>query len=156
MRTVRPVLSMIAVFSVLLLFVYFIPDTEARRGGGGGGGKSFSRSGHAGSGSFRGSGSSRHGSGGHNRSNRQDRHSAGRDNRRDHRDDFRDDRRRYRARRMVIGTTLTIASYDALTCHRTIIIYGGVTYLRCGTVWYNQAYSGVNVTYVVVNAPPGY
>ena len=157
MRTVRPVLSMIAVFSVLLLFVYFIPDTEARRGGGGGGGgKSFSRSGHAGSGSFRGSGSSRHGSGGHNRSNRQDRHRAGRDNRRDHRDDFRDDRRRYRARRMVIGATLSIVSYNALTCHRTIIIHGGVTFYGCGTVWYNQVYYGPSVTYIVVNAPPGY
>ncbi len=164
MRTVSPLLGTIALFSVSLLFVSFIPDTEARRGGGG---KSVSRSGHASSGSFRGSHSSRHDSRGHNRSNRsysnrdrrdnqQDRRSDGRDNRRDHRDDVRDDRRRYRGRRMVIGSTLTIASYDALTCHRTIIIYGGVTYLRCGTVWYNQAYSGVNVTYVVVDAPPGY
>jgi len=175
MRTVSPLLSMIALFSVLLLFVYFIPDTEARRGGGG---KSVSRSGHASSGSFRGSQSYRHDSRGHNRSNRsysnrdrrdnqQDRRSDGRDNRqdhrddvrddrRDHRDDVRDDRRRYRARRMVIGSTLTIVSYNALTCHRTIIIHVGVTYYRCGTVWYNQAYSGANVTYVVVNAPPGY
>jgi len=51
MMTLRPLLSAISVFSVLLLFMFFIPDTEAR----GGGGKGFSRSGHASSGSFKGS-----------------------------------------------------------------------------------------------------
>ncbi len=153
MRTGSPLLGLIALFSVLLLFVYFIQDTEARRGGGG---KSFSRNGHASSGSFRGSQSYRHDSRGHNRSNRSYSNRDRRDNRQDRRSDGRDNRRRYRARRMVIGTTLTIASYNSLTCHRTIFILGGVTYYRCGTVWYNRAYSGVNVTYVVVNAPPGY
>jgi hypothetical protein len=57
---------------------------------------------------------------------------------------------------MVIGTTFSIASYNALTCHRTTIIHAGVTFYGCGNVWYNQVYYGSNVTYIVVNAPPGY
>ncbi|MGA7877787.1 MAG: hypothetical protein WCA08_19160 [Desulfoferrobacter sp.] len=31
-----------------------------------------------------------------------------------------------------------------------------VSYYRCGSGWYNQAYSGSGVTYVVVNPPAGY
>jgi hypothetical protein len=31
-----------------------------------------------------------------------------------------------------------------------------VRYYQCGTVWYNQGYSGGQVTYIVVGAPPGY
>ena len=150
MRTVPPLLSIIAVISVLTLFVYFIPDTEARRSGGG---KSYSRSGHASSGSFRGSKSYRHDSRGQNRSSRGYSNRGRRDNRQDHRSDVRDDRRRIRRRQ---HRRLSVRSFNALTCHRTIILYRGVRYHRCGTVWYNQVYSGPHVTYIVVDVPPGY
>jgi hypothetical protein len=130
--TLRPLLSTISLFSVLLLFVFFIPDLEAR----GRGGKSFSRHGHASSGSFRG--------GGHQR----------REVRSDHRRAA--NRRAHRRRNIRIGTRLTIGSYNALTCRRTIIVHGGITYYGCGTVWYNQVYYGGQVTYIVVESPPGY
>ncbi len=170
MRTLPPLLSIIAALSILILFVYFIPDTEARRGGGGksvsksgdGGGKSVSRSGNASGGSFNGSKSYRNDSKGKNRSNRgrnDNRGNSGknvRSDRKDFKKDVRKDRRRHRVRRRVIGSILTIATYNALTCHRTVIIHVGVSYYGCGTVWYHQVYSGPNVTYVIVAAPPGY
>jgi hypothetical protein len=31
-----------------------------------------------------------------------------------------------------------------------------VSYSDCGGTWYQPAYSGGDVTYVVVDAPPGY
>jgi hypothetical protein len=31
-----------------------------------------------------------------------------------------------------------------------------VSYYNCGGTWYNRGYQGGNVTYIVVNAPPGY
>jgi len=123
MMTLRPLLSTISIFSVLLLFVFFIPDMEAR----GRGGKSFSRGGHVSSGSFRGS--------------------------RDHRPAA---HQRARHRSIRVGTRLSVRSYNALTCHRTFIVHGGITYYHCGTVWYNQFYYGGQVTYIVVETPPGY
>ena len=131
MITLRSLLSTISVFSVLLLFVFFIPDTEAR----GRGGKSFSRGGHVSSGSFRGS-----------RHHRPAVH-------RDHRPAA---HRRARHRSIRVGVRLSVGSYHALTCRRTIIIHGGITYYGCGTVWYNQVYYGGQVTYIVVETPPGY
>jgi hypothetical protein len=56
----------------------------------------------------------------------------------------------------VVGTTLTVASWNALTCTRTSVIVDDVTYYSCGGTWYQPAYSGDSVTYIVVNAPPGY
>ena len=131
MITLRSLLSTISVFSVLLLFVFFIPDTEAR----GRGGKSFSPSGHASSGSFRG--------GKHHRPAV-------------HRDHRPAARKALRRRSVRVGTRLTVGSYNALTCRRTIIIHSGITYYGCGTVWYHQVYYGGEVTFIVVEAPPGY
>lgn len=131
MMTLRPLLSTISIFSVLLLFVFFIPDTEAR----GRGGKSFSRSGHVSSGSFRGV-----------KHHRPAVH-------RDHRPAA---PRRARHRSIRVGVRLSVGSYHALTCRRTIIIHSGITYYGCGTVWYNQVYYGGQVTYIVVETPPGY
>ena len=123
MITLRPLLSTISVFSVLLLFVFFIPDTEAR----GRGGKSFSRGGHASSGSFRGV--------------------------KHHRPAV---HKRARHRSIRVGTRLSLRSYHALTCRRTIIVHSGITYYGCGTVWYHQVYYSGQVTYIVVKTPPGY
>jgi hypothetical protein len=37
-----------------------------------------------------------------------------------------------------------------------VIVVNGVSYYQCGSTWYQQAYSGSGVTYVVVKAPAGY
>lgn len=129
MMTLRPLLSTISVFSILLLFMFFIPDTEAR----GRGGKGVSRSGHASSGSFRGVK--------HHRPAVHHRPAA---------------HQRARHRSVRVGIRLSPRSYNVLTCRRTIIIHRGITYYGCGTVWYNQVYYGGQVTYIVVATPPGY
>ena len=56
----------------------------------------------------------------------------------------------------AIGATLTMATFSAMSCTTTTVVVTGVSYYRCGTGWYNRAYSGGNVTYVVVGAPAGY
>ena len=50
----------------------------------------------------------------------------------------------------------TAAYYSTLPCTPTVVVAGGVSYYRCGSSWYNQAYSGSGVTYVIVNPPAGY
>jgi len=90
--------------------------------------------------------------------NRRDTRHDARDNRREVRQDvrkerheFREDRvRRHRARH------LTYASFRALSCNRTVIHVGGVTYYSCGGTYYERVYQGSEVVYVVVSAPPGY
>ena len=44
----------------------------------------------------------------------------------------------------------------ALPCTPTVTAVSGVTYYRCNSTWYTQAYTGDTVTYVVVAPPPGY
>jgi hypothetical protein len=56
----------------------------------------------------------------------------------------------------AVGTAITASAYATLPCTSTTVVVGGVTYYRCGSTWYNQAYSGSGVTYVVVNPPAGY
>jgi hypothetical protein len=53
----------------------------------------------------------------------------------------------------VIGSTMTAASYNAMTAPKTIVVVGGVTYYQVGTTYYQQVYQGGSVTYVVVNPP---
>ena len=131
---------------IFVTLIFLAIDTDARgRGGGGGGG--YSRSSAASHGSMRG------------RSPGSSRSRGRRDTRRDiheERHDWHDDRRRRRAIRAVVGMTLTLASWNALTCTRTRVIVNGVIYYSCGAAWYQGYYSGANVTYVVVNTPPGY
>jgi hypothetical protein len=43
-----------------------------------------------------------------------------------------------------------------MSCTRTSVVVDGITYYSCGGDWYQSTYSGGSVTYVVVNAPPGY
>ena len=35
----------------------------------------------------------------------------------------------------------------------TPVVVNGVTYYQCGSTWYQPAYQGSQVTYVVVNPP---
>jgi hypothetical protein len=48
----------------------------------------------------------------------------------------------------AIGTT-----FATLPCTTTAVVVGGVTYYQCGATWYQPAYAGGSVTYVVVGAP---
>lgn len=56
----------------------------------------------------------------------------------------------------AIGTVVTASTFATLPCTPTTVVVGGVTYYQCGPTWYSQAYSGGDVTYVVVEAPRGY
>ena len=167
----------------LVALLFIVAEVEARRGGGGGGrggggrggGKSFSRSGPASGGSVR-SHQAPSGQRGGNRSSLSDNRGSRQDNRgdrqddiqdarkerredwQDYGDDVRDDRRdwyndRYRYR---VGVNITYATFRSLSCTSTTVHVNGVTYYRCDNDWYSRAYSGGNVTYIVVKAPAGY
>jgi hypothetical protein len=56
----------------------------------------------------------------------------------------------------ALGYSMTSAAFHAMTCSMTSVMVQGMTYYGCGSSWYNRSYSGGNVTYVVVNTPPGY
>ena len=131
---------------IFTMLIFLAIDTYARGGGGRGSG-GYSRSSAASHGSMRG------------RSPGSSRSRGRRDTRRDiheERHDWHDDRRRRRAIRAVVGATLTLASWNALTCTRTRVMVNGVIYYSCGAAWYQGYYSGAHLTYVVVNTPPGY
>ena len=53
----------------------------------------------------------------------------------------------------VIGATLTAAAFSSMAVPPTPVVVGGVTYYQSGSTWYQQAYQGDQVTYVVVNPP---
>jgi hypothetical protein len=104
-----------------------------------------------------------------NRSDRQDNRSDRLDDRQDYREDRYQDRREYRddyyddrrewvedRQRVRVGAYLTASAFGAMSCNPTIVVVGGVTYNQCGGAWYQRAYRGGSVTYVVVNAPAGY
>jgi hypothetical protein len=54
----------------------------------------------------------------------------------------------------AVGTIISATTYSSLSC--TNVIVNGITYSQCGTTWYQPTYSGSDVTYIVVNAPPGH
>lgn len=43
-----------------------------------------------------------------------------------------------------------------LPCAPATVVVGGVTYFNCASSWYQQAHAGGQVTYVIVDPPPGY
>jgi hypothetical protein len=105
------------------------------------------------------------------RDDRRDYRDDVRDDRRDYRNDLRDDRRDYYDDRYdrwddwgrgaavvagaaIVGSAISAAAYDDLDC--TTVVVDGVSYSRCGSTWYRPAYSGGDVTYVVVEPPSGY
>jgi hypothetical protein len=53
----------------------------------------------------------------------------------------------------AIGTVFTANAYASLPCTSTTVLVSGITYYYCGTTWYQPAYPGGNVTYIVVNPP---
>ena len=163
----------IAWSGLLLMFVFAALEVEARGGRRGGGGRSFSRSSPARSGSVRGSRPSsgrsfsrsspaRSGSVQGRRAygrNPQATRRAGRSGRRDVRRDVRSEIHEHNEWhedrwKFAVGTALAISAFRALSCATSTVVMDGVTYYRCGSTWYNRAYSGGNVTYVVVIPPP--
>ncbi|HZC00494.1 MAG TPA: hypothetical protein VE844_03760, partial [Gammaproteobacteria bacterium] len=42
------------------------------------------------------------------------------------------------------------AGYTSLPCTPSVVAASGVTYYRCGSTWYTQAYAGGGVSYVTV------
>jgi hypothetical protein len=66
-------------------------------------------------------------------------------------DDYWEDRWRF-----AVGASITAAAFRSLTCATSSVVVNGVTYYNCGPTWYRRGYGGGSVTYVVVNAPPGY
>ena len=56
----------------------------------------------------------------------------------------------------AVGAIVNAATYSSLGCTPRNVVVGGSTYSQCGSTWYQPAYSGGDVTYVVVNPPPGY
>ena len=60
--------------------------------------------------------------------------------------------RRYRR---AVGTVYTTSDFYEDDCEATLIV-DNVTYYSCDGVWYQRAYSGGTVTYVVVDGPRGY
>lgn len=92
------------------------------------------------------------------REDRQQHREDAREDRQDYADDVRDDREdwyddRYHRR---VGGVLTVSAFGSLSCASSTVIVNNVTYYRCGSDWYSRAYSGGNVTYIVVDAPSGY
>jgi hypothetical protein len=140
----------LAVVCALALVLFTVYDASARRGGGAHAGRAggFNRAGPAGRGSV-----------GHHRAHHANRHANRRqaarysayDNVRDDRREFVQDTRRYR-----VGMVFTAAAFGAMTCQTTIVVVNGISYSQCGSSWYQRGYAGGSVTYVVVNAPPGY
>jgi len=89
------------------------------------------------------------------RDRQNDRQDAARDIH-DDREDWYDDRRRRVATAIVIGSVISAASWNSMSCARTSVVVDGITYWSCDGAWYQSSYSGGSVTYVVVDAPAGY
>lgn len=105
------------------------------------------------------------------RDDRQDYRDEVRDDRQDYRDDVRDDRQDYYDDRYdhwdnwgrgaavvagaaIVGSAITAAQYNDLDC--TTVVVDSISYSQCGDAWYQPSYSGGEVTYIVVEPPPGY
>ncbi|MCU0573699.1 MAG: hypothetical protein MUC41_11985 [Syntrophobacteraceae bacterium] len=79
----------------------------------------------------------------------------------------RDDWRRWRRRAAVgagiaagalaIGAIVSASQWGSMGCVPEAIVVGSVTLYRCGSNWYERVFEGSgDVTYIVVNPPPGY
>lgn len=163
----------IVILCAVALVMLVVFDAEGRGRGGRGGG--FSRGGPAAGGSF---GHQRSpGIGSRNRSNnrsdrsqnRSDNRSDRAENRSDNRNDRSQDRREYAddrhddrrefvedRHRLRVGAYLTASAFGAMSCRPTVVVVGAMSYSQCGGGWYQRAYRGGSVTYIVVNAPSGY
>jgi hypothetical protein len=61
---------------------------------------------------------------------------------------------------IAIGTALSSAAYHSMQtetkCSPTEVVVDQITYMKCGSNWYNRVMQGGVVNYVVVAAPPGF
>lgn len=80
------------------------------------------------------------------------------ENRQDNRNEYYDDRNEFYDdwRYYGVGTSITVVTFNSLSCTTTSTRVGGVTYYDCGGTWYNRTYSGGTVNYIVVDAPAGH
>ncbi len=60
----------------------------------------------------------------------------------------------------VVGTAAAAASTTSyvttLPCSARVVTVSGVHYYSCGSTWYRRSYVGSQVTYIIVEPPPGY
>ncbi len=55
------------------------------------------------------------------------------------------------------SSTSTSTTYIInLPCTTTAVVVDGVSYYNCSSTWYQRGYSGSQVVYIAVDAPPGY
>ena len=83
------------------------------------------------------------------------------ENRQDYRDkvrkEYKEHEEWYEDRwRYMVGSSITVATFRTMTCQTNVVVINNITYYNCSGTWYNRAYSGGSVTYVVVNTPAGY
>jgi hypothetical protein len=102
-----------------------------------------------------------------NREDRQDWRDDAREDRQDYRDAARYQRAEYAEDLYTydewaedrwswrVGAALSASTFRSLSCTPTTVVVGSTTYYQCGSSWYNRAYQGGQVTYIVVNPPPG-
>lgn len=57
---------------------------------------------------------------------------------------------------VVVGSAATVTYVTTLPCTAKVVDVNGVHYYSCGSTWYRRSYSGSDVTYIVVDPPPGY
>ena len=53
-------------------------------------------------------------------------------------------------------TGTSVVSSASAACTMSSVVVEGTTYYRCGRNWFQKALSNGEVTYLVVNPPPGY
>jgi hypothetical protein len=53
----------------------------------------------------------------------------------------------------MIGSALTAAQFNTVSSSCSSLTINGLTYYRCGSTWYQPAYKGDQVTFIVVTAP---
>jgi len=54
---------------------------------------------------------------------------------------------------VAVGTAISASAMKSMSCPMTPVVVNGYTYYQCGSTWYQPAYQGSSVTYVVVNPP---
>jgi hypothetical protein len=61
---------------------------------------------------------------------------------------------------VIVGAAASASSsttYVAtLPCTAAAVVVNGISYYNCSSAWYQRGYSGSQVTYIAVAAPPGY
>ncbi|RLB61130.1 MAG: hypothetical protein DRH08_14360, partial [Deltaproteobacteria bacterium] len=57
---------------------------------------------------------------------------------------------------VAVGAAVTTTYITTLPCTTTAVVVNGVSYYQCTNAWYQRGYSGSQVNYITVNAPPGY